>query len=200
MSVHHPDLSEEQWAFLAVLEALPGPVSMELAGRIVPLPPGPLFDLLGKVEEQRWVYKVGQDQLVLSEDIPESVRNRLSLINRERLDGIVDQIYAAGFEDKVEPQAMICLLEKAGRGIEASRQEFEFAHRALLNKDREDAWEYLKKAVDRLFIGGMVAEAGTIFIDSALQLSSLGYALGRVSENAELYLNKAYEVASALVF
>ena len=45
-----PELSSEQWAFLAVLETFNRPVSIELVGHLAPLLPGPLFDLLEKTQ------------------------------------------------------------------------------------------------------------------------------------------------------
>ena len=46
MSAAKFDFSPEQWAFLAVLDAFRCPVTIELAGNLAPLLPGPLFDLL----------------------------------------------------------------------------------------------------------------------------------------------------------
>ncbi len=44
MNEQLPELTEEQWEFMAVLDAFAGPIPIEVAGTIVPLAPGPLFD------------------------------------------------------------------------------------------------------------------------------------------------------------
>ncbi len=51
------ELSKEQWLFLAVIAAFESPVSVDFAGRLVPLFPGPLIDLLEKTESGGWIKK-----------------------------------------------------------------------------------------------------------------------------------------------
>ena len=40
------NLSEEQWEFLAVLDAFGCPVPIDIAGQLAPLLPGPFFELI----------------------------------------------------------------------------------------------------------------------------------------------------------
>ena len=67
MSDHRYAFSEDQWAFLSVLEVFNNPVPIELVGNLAPLLPGPLFDLLEIAEGQGWIKKVGNKQLTIGE-------------------------------------------------------------------------------------------------------------------------------------
>ena len=61
-------LSQEQWLFLAVVEAFGEPVSVDLAGKLVPLLPGPLLDLLGKVDSRGWVKRADRNHLSVTDN------------------------------------------------------------------------------------------------------------------------------------
>jgi hypothetical protein len=84
MSKQLPELSKEQWAFLAVLDAFGGPVRIEVAGMIAPLLPGPLFDLFGKAEAQGWIRKVEDDRLVIGQNLPSTIQKKLDKIRDEK--------------------------------------------------------------------------------------------------------------------
>ena len=132
--------SDDQWAFLSVLEALGGTASIEVAGILAPLMPGPLFDLLGKTESQGWLIRDGRNRLTLRPEIPPDVQTRLDTINTEkRLEQVVTEITAKGLDEKIGKGGMLLLLKKADRHVEAGALEIDLAREALNEGRSEDA-------------------------------------------------------------
>ena len=76
-----PKFTNDQWGFLAVLEALGEPVPIEVAGILAPLTPGPLFDLLTRAEGLGLIRKTNGDVFCLAPDLPSGARTRLREIN-----------------------------------------------------------------------------------------------------------------------
>ena len=103
MPDHSYAFSEDQWAFLSVLEVLKNPVSIELVGNLAPLLPGPLFDLLEIGEGQGWIKKVGNKKLTIGEQLPSFVRRKLAAINsHERLSDLIDRIRVCDLEKQMD--------------------------------------------------------------------------------------------------
>ena len=71
------NLSEEQWQFLAVLAMLKVSVSIKTLGLLVPLQPGPLFDLLNRGKEMNWIIQDGKESFRISHDISPNVKAKL---------------------------------------------------------------------------------------------------------------------------
>src|SRR5512139_869113 len=94
MSEQLTTLSAEQWEFLAVLDAFGCPVSIDMAGALAPLLPGPLFDLIEKSEQLGWIKKIGKSRFAIAADLPPAARSRLNAINTpERLASLAERVY-----------------------------------------------------------------------------------------------------------
>ena len=139
MPEHFLELSNEQWAFLAALEAFGHPVGIDLAGHLAPLLPGPLFDLLEKTQSLGWVKKYENNRFALEKkELPPEVLTRLRAINTPaHLGNLARKItYENGIE-KVDLQDRLTLLDKAGWAKEAGECEMELAQQALKANDPE---------------------------------------------------------------
>ncbi|MCP4754870.1 MAG: sigma-54-dependent Fis family transcriptional regulator [Proteobacteria bacterium] len=190
-----PALSDDQWAFMAVLDALGGSSSIEVVGILAPLLPGPLFDLLGKTESGGWMKRVGDDRLALTRDLPQAIRNRLDKINtRRRLDKLIDRIVKKNLMEKVDRAAMVLLFDKGGRLTEASRIEMELAHRSLVKGENEFAKMCFQRSLDRVFEHEDL-EAEVLFIKGTLQFSDVCFFLGQSLNEIPRYLHRAHELA-----
>ncbi|MBA4368288.1 MAG: hypothetical protein C0403_11715, partial [Desulfobacterium sp.] len=199
MSQQLPELSKEQWAFLAVLGAFGGPVQIEVVGTIVPLLPGPLFDLFGKAEPQGWIRKVEDDRLVIGQDLPSAVQKKMDSVNtRKYLSWIVDKIVSERMRIKIGSLEWLYLLEKAGRSREAAEAEIALAHDASNEGRQNEAQNFLNKAVTRLMTLCDEAEVRPLFLSATLNLSNISFAVGYGFKNIEKFLLKAQEVAEGL--
>jgi tetratricopeptide (TPR) repeat protein len=196
-----PDLSDEQWVFLAVLDLFDKSVSIDLAGYLAPLLPGPFFDLLEKTQSLGLVKKYNDNSLGLLRPIPDEVKHRLRNINTpghlSHLAGRIRQRNESGNSDLREK---LILFNKAGWVIEAGECEIELARQALNDNQAETACAYLEQTVNRFMDAGTTKEVGGLFVSSALEYSNLCFFLGRGFPGLEKILHKALESADMLGF
>ena len=128
-------LTDEQWQFVAVLNAIGGSSSIELLGDLVPLKPGPLFDLLKKGKQSRLLKQNKDDYLFLEKTLPAFVQKEINRIsNLNFIFQLIETIQAKQLKGQIEPKALIQLLEKLGRTKEAAELEFELVHQAQKQK------------------------------------------------------------------
>ena len=107
-----PKFTDEQWKFLAVFEVLDCPVTIEMAGLIIPLLPGALINLITKAESLGWIEKVGDDRLVLTKNIPSRFRKKLRLINtKQRLGDMLSRFSISQWKSSVSQESLIKLME-----------------------------------------------------------------------------------------
>lgn len=191
------DLSPQQWEFLSVLEALAGPASIDLACLLVPLPPGPLFDLLGKTESLGWVIKSGHDHFAIGPNLPAEMRQKMADLNQpDRLARIVDILTSSAWAGTVEPAVMLGLLDKAGRVKEASTLQLELAKQALTARNFAQAQSAFQQALARVRRAGLEADVAGLFISGTLELSNLSFFLGRGLPELEECLHISQELAT----
>ncbi|MCK5269066.1 MAG: hypothetical protein KAR07_12875, partial [Spirochaetes bacterium] len=191
--------SEDQWAFLAVLEAFGRMVSIELAGILQPLFPGPLIELLTKAEAQGWIKRIGGDHLSLTKNLPDEVRKKLKKINNtNRLTMLLDRLETEKSDRAIDLQAMIRLNKKAGRLTETGKLEIQAAQQAIEDNNHQSARNYLKSAVSHLEVAGDGLESDALFVAATLQLSSISLAQGKDLSEIEEYLRLSHDAADRL--
>jgi hypothetical protein len=78
------ELSKEQWAFMAVLDALGGNVPIDVVSTLVPLLPGPFADLLLKTAAHGWIKKIGTERLAFGPNLPENALKHIKEINNAK--------------------------------------------------------------------------------------------------------------------
>jgi transcriptional regulator with GAF, ATPase, and Fis domain len=196
MSQQLTKLSEEQWEFLAVLDAFGCPVPIDVAGHLAPLLPGPLFDLIEKCEERGWIKKIGNNRFSMAGDLPPDVLARINAINSPaHLGAIAGKIYAENLIPSLDHGDILPLLDKAGRVKEASECEIALARRAFGEKRPAEGREYIEQAVRRLSRTRESKDIAVLFIPATLELSDLCFSQGHGFAEIEGFLMEALEAA-----
>lgn len=196
MADDHIELTKDQWQFLAVLEALGGSSSFELLGNLMPLKPGPLFELLRKGKINGLLLQKEDDQLILDKNLPAFVQKKIKGINNlESLSGLVRKIQSDGLEETMEPASLIQLLQKTGKVKEAAEIEFGLVRRAQGLNQNEKAKGHLEKIIRLLFDRSFSPEAGNLFTTAVLQYSDMCFLLGQDLDEIEGFLHRAHKVA-----
>ena len=114
------EFSDEQWQFLKVLYDLGGPVPIQVAGVLVPLLPGPLFELIDQGRAAGWLRHDGNSRFSLTKEVPENIRQTLvQRATQQSLNNLAQEIYSKKLNEKLDPKEMLALLKKAGRMREA---------------------------------------------------------------------------------
>ncbi len=199
MEAQTVELSREQWAFLALLKAFERPVPIEAAGVLAPLLPGPLMDMLEKIEPLGWIQKPARGLFVIGKNLPPHVRKKLEKINRpDHLAQIVERVYAEKIDGQIGTSGMLNLLDGAGDDKAAAECEIKIAHQAVEANDQKKANTYLEKAVRRLNNCCHDRSSRTLFISTALELSNLCFSLGVGFQQIDRFLLKAQEIAGRL--
>jgi transcriptional regulator with GAF, ATPase, and Fis domain len=191
--------SNDQWQFLAVLNAFGGPVSAEVAGFLAPLLPGPLFDLIDRGRSAGWLHQDEYNCFSLTDDLPDDIKQKLAALRgKKALNDIVDRIFMKQLLGKIGPEQMLTLLTRAGRRLEAGKYEIDLAHEAFNKNDYETTRGYLQAAAEHLFSICSQEVAGRLFASSVLELSNILFSLGHGFGEIEKYLTKAGEVTEKI--
>jgi transcriptional regulator with GAF, ATPase, and Fis domain len=191
--------SDDQWQFLAVLDAFGGPVSIEVVGVLAPLLPGDLFDLIDKGRLAGWLCQDKNNCFSLTDDISGDVKQKLTAINaRNVLNDLVDKIYLKQLFEKIGPEEMLTLLNRTGRRREAGEYEIGLAHEAFNKNDFETTRVYLQAGVEHLFPICLDQDVDRLFVSSVLEFSNILFSLGYGFGEIKKYLAKAGEVTEKI--
>ncbi len=195
-----PDFTRDQWRFLAALEACGEPVAIDAAGAMAPLPPDSLEDLIQRCDRLGWIRRMEHNQIGVTADLPDTVRYDLKLMNTpEHLSALIDRLRAQGSPEALCKSARIRLLSAAGKINEAAEIELDLAHASLEQRRHEQAYQHLSRAVARWhsYIMGGGDDRDRMFVEAALELSSLSFAVGRGMQVLASYLRTAVNLAKA---
>jgi transcriptional regulator with GAF, ATPase, and Fis domain/tetratricopeptide (TPR) repeat protein len=195
-----PEFTPAQREFLAALEPCGEPVPLEAAKAMAPLRPGPLEDLIKRCDQLGWIARTDDNRIGLTSDLPETLRYDLKRINTPaRLTARIDRIRSAALTECLSKRAMSKLLADAGRTGEAAEIEIDLAHEFVRRRDHEEAYRHLGRAVGMLhgcIMGGGDA-SDRVFVEAALELSSVSFAVGRGMQVLASYLRTAVNLAKA---
>ncbi|MBW2366422.1 MAG: sigma-54-dependent Fis family transcriptional regulator [Deltaproteobacteria bacterium] len=166
--MNEPDLNKTQWAFLAVLDALGGPVSITTAETLAPISPSDLLQLIRYGQTHDLFTKSEQDTFQLSATFPETSSRKLKEINTpKRLTAVVGKLKALDKWESVPLDRRLILLTRSGSEKEAAILKVETALAPVDETRRDVAFEHLAqgletlarylgdKKTDRLFTDGM---------------------------------------------
>ncbi len=169
----HAYLSSLQWKFLAVFEAFTEPVSLDVVGSLVPLPPAQLFDLLQSAQKEGWICQLDNGLFTLSDSLPVKARARLSRINnRARLNALVNQLQVDGTAETLNSKAYIELLKKSGRNTEPIRQALKQNREFIRNLNRKTSQRAINNVIKNLLALEENSEYAPEFIDLVIDLSN----------------------------
>jgi transcriptional regulator with GAF, ATPase, and Fis domain/tetratricopeptide (TPR) repeat protein len=192
-----PPLSPEQWLFLAVLDAFEGPITIDAAGILAPLLPGPLFDLLEKSRSHDLIQKIDPAQFAIAPHIPLAAREKIGKINdTERLKCLVAEIEDKNLEACIGRNQMLTLFNKADMADKACELEVREAHHEYEQGNLDNSRKYLQSAVGRYYENREKLDLDEKFIHAVLELSNICFALGQGFKNTETFLHAAENVAA----
>ncbi len=200
MALEKPEFTTAQWRFLAALEACGEPIPLAAAKAMAPLRPSALEDLVKRCEQPGWIDRTEDNRIGLTRDLPETVRYDLKLTNTpERVSALVDRIRAAGLQDSLQKSTRVKLLVDSGKAHEAADMEMDIAHALLEKREHEQAYLFLSRAVGRLhgYIMGGGDGRDRVFVEAAIELSSVSFAVGRGMQVLASYLRTAVNLAEA---
>ena len=191
-----PDFSYEQWQFLAVLNALGGGVSIDILGFLVPLPPGPLFEVIKQSKKTGWLISKHEGLFSLSGKLPENVLNNISSINTPiHLNMLANKLRNFKPLSPSISKWILRLIKKSGIPIETIELEMDLAEQLLKSNLDEQAWNHLKHAADLMITSSQDDEISQFYISTVLTLSCISFNLGKGLVEMDEYLVKAQEIA-----
>ena len=148
MIMKKPDLTKDQWTFLAVLEAFDGPVPITTVEALAPIPSSDLLQLIRYGEAYDLFKKSEQDTFHLSPTLPETSRNKLKKINTpKRLAAMVRKLKSLDKWDLLPLDRRLALLTRSGREKEAAMLKVETALAPVHESRRNSAFEYLAQGL-----------------------------------------------------
>jgi len=195
-----PEFSKAQWEFLAVLEACGETVPIDAVRAMAPLRPDPFEKLIRRCDRLGWITRTEDDRICLTRELPETVRYDLKLMNGpEHVAALIHRIHAAGHGESLSKRVMIKLLSDAGMIDQAAEIEIGVAHTFLKQRDHDQAYQHLSRAVGMLhsYIMGGGDNRDRVFVEAALELSSVSFAVGRGMQVLASYLRTAVTLAKA---
>jgi len=194
-----PGLSEEQWEFLAVLNALEESVSVDIVGALCPLLPGSLLDLLDKCGKRNLIQQDEKNMFSMNSDLPDRVREKIEQIsNPDLLSGILDKLEKCDLMGQIPIETVANLLALSGRDQEAARLNMDLARVFLKKQDESKALEYFHRAINQLISHLGHLENDTMFVLAALELSDLSMALGKYFTEVPGILERAKDASNRL--
>ena len=193
------ELSRDQWAFLSVLEAFGEPVPVDVVGALAPLSPGQLLELLKKARELEWIRQTSTNVFSLGPGLEGRALKKIrKMNNRNRLKRLLRQLSELNMTDQVSRKILADLLARAGRQEEAAQLEYELAQEAMERNDTDEAVERLNRAVAHLSDQPEGPERDRLFVVATLELSNLGFAIGKRFRDISEHLRKAHLAARRL--
>jgi len=194
-----PELSTEQWHFMAALDAIGMPVAVELAEGLVRLGTGPLIDLITGGLQAGWIERDSQSRVHIGSGLPDDARQRIAAINTP--EHIISLLQS--FEEMTPPpdsygEVHANLLAQTGSIHPAAQLDYSVARQALELRDRDKALLCISRCLDRLEPNPTVGDGGALFVTAALLATRLRYLMGvNLSGTLEL-LRKARDVAGVM--
>jgi len=194
-----PELYEEQWKFLAVLNTLAGPVSIDIVEMVHPLKDRSLEDLLSKCTEANLLRQTGKNVFSINPDLPATIRGKLEQIsNPTWLSRLLDELGEFDFIDEVTTETIANLLTQHGRGKESARMNIWLAQVQFNKGDYNKFLNYTHRALKQLSPHLGHREDDVIFISAALAFSDMSIALGKFLSEVPKILKIAKDASDRL--
>ena len=174
MDIQLPEFSTSQWDFLALLEAIGEPVSIDILCTLVPLTPGELLDLIRLTKSSGWLENNDDNTFVLGESGPTSLITELKKINTAtRIKTVHNKIHDLGLHKSLNAKIHSRLLGRSGQEYDAAVMEYDFAMKAVERGNLKLAMEHLERALTSLNKGLGDRNYDMLFISASLAISNI---------------------------
>jgi transcriptional regulator with GAF, ATPase, and Fis domain len=192
-------LSLEEINFLAVLHAFGTPVSIDIAGSIAPIRPGPFLDLLGRGHKPQYICKTNGEYYFLKSDLPSWLTDRLEKINTpERIGELISRLSIENFMGDLNREDINNLITKIGDNKKKVAIEIELAQKALKENDNATAFNFFKSVVNRLYPISGDSHDKQHFISAVIELSKIWKVSGKTYYELTLYLKRALDISKSI--
>jgi transcriptional regulator with GAF, ATPase, and Fis domain len=193
------DLSLEQLNFMAVLHALESPVSVDIAGTLAPICPGPFLDLLGRDDKPQYISKTDEEYYFLKPDLPSWLTAQLQKINTpERIGKLISRLSMENFIDDLNLEDIHNLITKIGDNKKKAAIEIELGQKALKKNDKVKAFNFFKSVVNRLYPISGDSHDKQLFIYAVTELSKVWAVSGKNYYELTLYLKRALDISKSI--
>ena len=193
------DLSVSARQCLAVFEAFNHPLPTDTLKVVFPHTTEELPVLVDQLTQHGWLKKDGDDNHVLSPNLPRRVVSALKKINTpDRINEMIDALQAIDRSEQIDPELLIHLLERSGKLKEAAFLAHKCGIACIDDKAFESAFPHLLKAGYLLKDLQGVPECDRLFVSTALNLAKLGRYLRRQHEDIIQVLKAAQDTCQRL--
>ena len=193
-SMLNDHFSEEQWKFLAVLEAFGGPLPVEIAGMFAPLSDVQILDVIERGADL--IIPAGEDTFTFSPNAPRDSIQKIHEINtKEHLLKMLLQSEKLGLTEKIDKIALIRVLKRAGQVTDAARLAFEIAQTMEKDGDLEKARTQLIQIQADLAESLENPENAKLFIEVVIDMSRLSIRLEKFGPEVSKNLRQARSCA-----
>ena len=174
MDMHLPDLTSSQWDFLAILEAFGQPSSVDILYELVPLSPGELINLISTTKEIGWITQDENNTLAFKDPLPKAVVDKLRKINTAgRISALQKRIQELGLDKRISTRIRTNLLSRSGHEYEAAVMEYDFALKAIEQRNFGIALEHIERTLSSLKRGLGDRDFDMLFVQASLTLSNI---------------------------
>jgi len=169
---------------------------MRIVGRLSPLLPDQLLDLLRRGQAQNIIHETGQDLFALSRKIPKGLRDQINTINSpERLNSLYQMIKENDEWGNLSAGLYVTLLEKCGREKETAELYTEMANQAIASGDRVAAYEYYLNVIQILKAHLGKNQNDVLFVSTCLRFCYLYDFFGKFDTSFQKIMDKAVTAA-----
>ncbi len=178
----HPEFSQAQWKFIAALEALGTPASVDLLGNLVPLTPGPLVDVIARATAADWIRQDDGHILSLAPELPDQVRSELARINTPTQAGrLLKRLRTIGQHDDAHARVYMeaNLMELSGAHLDAALFEFHAAMQCIESGKLCAALTMSERIIARIADALPDSDLNSLYIQAVLLYARLSYLLGQ---------------------
>jgi transcriptional regulator with GAF, ATPase, and Fis domain len=198
MERHPQAFTPSQLEFLAALDIIAGPVSLDLAAELAPLPPAALVDLIRKSESSGVILLYG-DTVTLAGELPPQLAEALKRIGTPAFASeLRDRALSGSHEAGANRLVLARISARAGLRYESAFLESEVARELLGQGNVEQAMHHLQGVASNLRDCLREPRADALFIATALDLSHASFLMGKGYPEVPGLLNDALLVAERL--
>jgi transcriptional regulator with GAF, ATPase, and Fis domain/tetratricopeptide (TPR) repeat protein len=190
------DFSPDQWAFLATVHALEGPMEVDVLVAACPLAPGRLLEVLERAEALGLIAKTSTQVVAPSPNAPSAALKRIETLNNPaRLNEVVERLEKQGSLASIPAAVRARLFRSAGLEESAASLELELAETSMKEGRLEAAHGHLWRGLEatRPFLD--IGENKARFLALALDFSGISFALGKDFAEVSRILETAARLA-----
>ncbi len=191
-----PAFSMSQWQFLALYQAVAKPLSIDTAGHIVPLLPGPFLDLFKKAVDLGWLIPRAEGLYQFAKAAPPGVVRKLDKINSPHyLTSVVNRIQSDQGIAREAGDIAELLLIRAGKSLDVAQEEYQRAKIHISENRLDEAFSAFQKTLSLIALAGDSAKSAKLFVSVVIHYSYLSTLYGKATRKTYALMQKALKLS-----